>query len=273
MTDIEIIQQMEKILRIPLVKLEPGAIEKRATTYSDIKRGYAMDDTGVVTGLRLEGLYIKPVLELLSRLHGINRLHLESCWLKQSDIHFLQHRENLAFLNISINKGIHDFSFLRELKGLTSVDLRWNKLTDVSFLQELKGLTSVDLRMNKLTDVSVLRELKGLTSVDLRMNKLTDVSVLRELKGLTSVNLRFNKVTDLSFVSDLDHLTHLNIEGNPIKNPPPKIAKQGLKAIQDYFRSLKNCPEKKPNEDKILLVGDGVAGKTSLIKRLISKYL
>ncbi len=105
------------------------------------------------------------------------------------------------------------------------------------------------------------------------MNKLTDVSVLRELKGLTSVNLRFNKVTDLSFVSDLDHLTHLNIEGNPIKNPPPKIAKQGLKAIQDYFRSLKNCPEKKPNEDKILLVGDGVAGKTSLIKRLISKYL
>ena len=251
MTDIEIIQQMEKILRIPLVKLEPGAIEKRATTYSDIKRGYAMDDTGVVTGLRLEGLYIKPVLELLSRLHGINRLHLESCWLKQSDIHFLQHRENLAFLNISINKGIHDFSFLRELKGLTSVDLRWNKLTDVSFLQELKGLTSVDLRMNKLTDVSVLRE----------------------LKGLTSVNLRFNKVTDLSFVSDLDHLTHLNIEGNPIKNPPPKIAKQGLKAIQDYFRSLKNCPEKKPNEDKILLVGDGVAGKTSLIKRLISKYL
>jgi len=54
MTDIEIIRAMEKILQVPLPRLEPGYIEKY---FRYIKRGYSLDSTGAVAGLRLEYLF------------------------------------------------------------------------------------------------------------------------------------------------------------------------------------------------------------------------
>jgi len=308
MTDIEIIKKMEKILNEPLSPLEPGDIDREVG-----ERGYSLDEMGAVTGLNLYSLAIKPVLKYVGRLRRATQLNLCDCKLEQGDIAFLRGRGDLTYLNLSSNKGIKDFSFLRELKGLTSVDLAYNELTDVSFLRELKGLTLVSLWENNLTDVSFLRELKGLTSVNLGgnpgikdfsflrelkgltsvnlsnnnltdvsffrelkgltavylgFNNLTDVSFLRELKGLTSVGLWNNQLKDISFVADLDHLTHLDIDNNPVENPPPEIVKQGLGAIRDYFRSLKEKELCRLNEVKILLVGSGGAGKTSLLKRL-----
>jgi hypothetical protein len=175
MTGIEIIRAMEKILDVPLPRLEPGDIGKKRKYYRDFKRGYSLDSTGAVAGLRLEYLFIKPVLGYVDRLRRVTGLSIEGCRLEPGDIDFLRGRGDLTYLNIANNKGIKDFSFLRELKGLTSV-----------FLRELKGLTSVALGGNEgIKDFSFLRELKGLTSVDLSGNELTDVSFLRELKGLT----------------------------------------------------------------------------------------
>ncbi len=381
MTDNEIIKEMEKILQVPLVKLKPDDIEKKRIYSSDIKRGYSKDGTGMVTGLRLESLFIRPALEYIGRLHRVSRLNLNSSQLKPKDIPFLRQNKNITFLNISYNADLQDFSFLkelqeltsvdlnrnnlsdvsflrglkgltsvdlnrnnlsdvsflrelrgltsvdlswnnltdvsflrelrgltsvnlgynhltdvsflRELQGLTSVDLSWNNLTDVSFLRELRGLTSVDLSgnpqltdvsflrelrgltsvglsRNNLTDVSFLRELQGLTSVDLSWNSLTDVSFLRELQGLTSVALNRNNLTDVSFLADLDHLFDFDIKGNPTKNLPPEIVRQGVDAMKNYFQSLKKGAEKKLNEVKILIVGDGGAGKTSLANRLLT---
>jgi len=240
MTDIEIIKEMEKILKKPLSPLEPSDIHMGG------KNGYSLDAMGAITGLRLDSLAIKPVLEYVDRLRRVTQLNLYNCQFEQGDIFFLRGRGDLTYLNLNGNRGIKDFSFLRELKALTSVYLSSNELTDVSFLRELKGLTSVGLGGNNLTDVSFLRELKGLKMVYLWNNELKDIS----------------------FVADLDHLTNLVIDNNPIENPPPEIVKQGLGAIRDYFRSLKEKELCRLNEVKILLVGSGGAGKTSLLKRL-----
>jgi len=121
MTDIEIIRTMEKILQVPLPRLEPGDIEKY---YWNKKPGYSLDSTGAVAGLRLESLFIKPVLEYVNRLRRVTGLSIYGCQLEQGDIDFLCGRGDLTYLNIDYNPGIKDFSFLRELKGLTSVDLR-----------------------------------------------------------------------------------------------------------------------------------------------------
>ncbi len=58
--------------------------------------------------------------------------------------------------------------------------------------------------------------------------------------------------------------------GNPFENPPVEIVKNGREAVINYFKSLES--EQKPlNEVKILLVGEGGAGKTSLVKRLFEE--
>ena len=60
------------------------------------------------------------------------------------------------------------------------------------------------------------------------------------------------------------------LEGNPLENPPVEIVKQGREAVINYFKSLED--EKEPlNEVKVLLVGDGGAGKTSLVKRIFGE--
>jgi small GTP-binding protein len=57
---------------------------------------------------------------------------------------------------------------------------------------------------------------------------------------------------------------------NPFENPPVEIVKKGKGAVLNYFKSLEG--EKRPlNEVKVLLVGDGGAGKTSLVKRLVGE--
>ncbi|AKB24843.1 E3 ubiquitin-protein ligase SspH2 [Methanosarcina sp. MTP4] len=57
------------------------------------------------------------------------------------------------------------------------------------------------------------------------------------------------------------------LENNPFEIPPVEIIKQGREAVINYFKSLEG--EKEPlNEVKVLLVGEGGAGKTSLVKRI-----
>ncbi len=51
------------------------------------------------------------------------------------------------------------------------------------------------------------------------------------------------------------------------ETPPPEILRQGGRALRAYFRSLESTT-KPVNEVKLLLVGDGAAGKTSLVKKL-----
>jgi hypothetical protein len=60
------------------------------------------------------------------------------------------------------------------------------------------------------------------------------------------------------------------LEDNPLESPPVEIIKKGNEAIRQYFKSLEG--EKQAlNEVKVLLVGDGAAGKTSLVKRLLDQ--
>lgn len=62
----------------------------------------------------------------------------------------------------------------------------------------------------------------------------------------------------------------LILEGNPLRSPPPEIVERGLEAMRAYFASIESG-SRPLNEAKILLVGDGGAGKTSLVRRLLGK--
>ena len=54
----------------------------------------------------------------------------------------------------------------------------------------------------------------------------------------------------------------------PLTNPPPEIVKQGNEAILNYFREREVSGVDHLYEAKMLILGEGGAGKTSLLRRL-----
>ena len=213
-----------------------------------------------------------------------------------TNISFLQDLKQLTSLDL-YNNQITDISFLQDLKQLTSLDLSGNQITDISFLQNLKQLTSLDLYNNQITNISFLQDLKQLTSLNLSGNQITDISFLQDLKQLTSLDLYNNQITDLpEGFFDLKYLYHLDlhnnkiqhlptppvgmpvkwesyqdgvcVEDNPLEYPPADIVRQGPKAVRDYYKSVASGETVELNEVKVILVGEGMSGKTSLLKQL-----
>jgi internalin A len=62
----------------------------------------------------------------------------------------------------------------------------------------------------------------------------------------------------------------LDLRGNPLEEPPIEVVAKGRDSVARYFQFL-GGDRKSVNEAKLLLVGDGGAGKTSLMKQLLER--
>ncbi|MFC2145968.1 COR domain-containing protein [Acidobacteriota bacterium] len=246
--DLELLKQLEKEIGIKLMQVPL----ERITTETLI--GFAADDNGHVKGLSLCDLRLTRVPELLTKFQQ----------LEQLDLYKTQ---------------ISDVSSLKELKWLTMLVLESNQISDISSIKELKELTELNLGNNQISDIACLKELKRLTTLYLQRNQISDISSLKELRNLKYLDLRDNKISQLpaEFLNlgmeikwEWEGKDGIFLVGNPLEEPPVEIIKQGDEAILQYFKSL--AGEKQAlNEVKVLIVGEGAAGKTSLLKRLLGQ--
>ena len=69
-------------------------------------------------------------------------------------------------------------------------------------------------------------------------------------------------------MADLANLQDLYIGNSPIVNPPEAIVEEGIEAIQRYFKEVERTHLKPVNEARLLLVGEGESGKTTLKEKL-----
>ncbi|MCS3685284.1 leucine-rich repeat domain-containing protein [Salinibacter ruber] len=199
------------------------------------------------------------------------------------DIGPLEGLTDLTRLNLGGNQ-IADVKPLGDLTNLTRLNLGGNQITDVRPLGDLTDLMSLNLRANKIVDVGPLEGLTDLTILYLGGNQITDIGPLLSLTDFDLLDLRENEISHLSdrwFEATLDlkweskfpggiAVDGIYLEGNPLEYPPPEILKEGEDAIHSYRASL--AGERHPlNEVRMLLVGDGAAGKTSLMKRLLGE--
>ncbi|MCP4600121.1 MAG: TIR domain-containing protein [Proteobacteria bacterium] len=164
---------------------------------------------------------------------------------------------------------------IANLTSLRSLDLWNNSLTDISALRNLKRLQSLDLGSNNLTDISALRNLTQLQKLDLSSNKLTDISILKELPGLQVVCLNHNQLSHIpDWLAEAPQLLKLYLFGNPLENVPPELLgeDEASSVFLPYMRSFLQqlavgrdilC------EAKLLIVGEGEAGKTSLCRKIL----
>jgi len=176
---------------------------------------------------------------------------------------------------------------ISQLAGLTSVRFMGNRLTRLPpEIGQLVALTSLVLSANQLTTLPPeIGRLTGLASLDLSGNRLTTLPPeIGRLTGLTSLDLRGNRLTTLPpEIGQLTNLTTLLLHKNPGLGIPVEVLgpeqdefgpreymreqKSPSEILASYFRIAGEAGESL-GECKLIVVGRGQAGKTSLIKRL-----
>ncbi len=224
-----------------------------------------------LSSLDLLGNHLTSLPAELTRLTNLTRLSLSFNQLTSLPAE-LSRLTNLTSLNLSANQLTSLPAELTRLTNLNSLDLSFNQLT--SLPTELKGLTNLtrlDLHGNRLTSLQAeITELTNLTSLDLSANQLTSLPAeVTQLSNLTSLGLGGNQLTSLpAEFTRLKNLTFLELRGNQLPLSPETLRNpRDVKAIFAALAGLETG--ERLNEAKLLVVGDGKVGKSSVVERVI----
>jgi len=181
---------------------------------------------------------------------------------------------NLTSLDLNSNQLTQLPAEVGKLTNLTSLDLRSNQLTQLpAEVGKLTNLTKLNLRSNQLTQLPAeVAQLTNLTSLDLSSNQLTQLPAeVAQLTNFTSLYLSYNQLTQLpDVVTQLTNLTTLDLRKNPLPIPPEILEKTHEPAtILNFYIEYLTNQKRALNEAKLLIVGQGSVGKTSLVNRLL----
>jgi internalin A len=247
-----------------------------------------------LTTLYLSENQLKSIPAELSQLTNLTELRLDNNQLTSVPVE-IGKLTNLNFLDLSRNRLTSIPSELGKLTNLKDLYLSYNQLTSIP--AELGNLTCLRifwLLHNQLTNIPPeMGKLKNLISLHLSNNQLRSIpKELGELINLRELGLHVNQLKNIpAELSKLKHLEQLDLYGNQLisipielgnltkiealtlvgnevlRSPPPEILKQGTKAILAYLRGqLKEG--KRQWVSKLLVVGEGGVGKTSLLRAL-----
>ncbi len=183
----------------------------------------------------------------------------------------LQDLNNLRRLNVDNNLLDTLPDWLKKLTHLIRIDADNNKFdTFPAQLLELNDLEELFLNGNNLTTLpESIHSLQSLHTLQIRMNNLKSLpSSLGHITSLRELLLDSNQLQSIpESLTRLDSLATLLLDENPL-NPELEAAyKQGLDAVFEYLRS-KQTESTQLNEAKLVLVGEGEVGKSSLLRAL-----
>lgn len=165
--------------------------------------------------------------------------------------------------------GIEDLSPLASLVNLEILDISDNHIADLRPLRELVRLEMLIAWAIDITSLDGLEKLKSLRELDLAWAKVTDVSLLAGHARLQTIDLSRSYLTDLSpLIGLMRRGCGIYVTDCPLTSPPVEIAEQGTPAILNYFAEREAGDVDHLYEAKLLILGEGGAGKTTLVRRL-----
>ncbi|MFM5998233.1 MAG: COR domain-containing protein, partial [Dolichospermum sp.] len=185
---------------------------------------------------------------------------------------------NLRELDLSYNQLTTLPEAIAQLSNLSRLDLSNNQLTTLpEAIAQLSNLRELYLSDNQLTTLpEAIAQLSNLRELHLRNNQLTTLpEAIAQLSNLSELYLSDNQLTTLpEAIKQLSQLEKLDLRGNQL-NIPAEILGSSWNSlgkpseILTYYFSVQTEERQPLNEAKVLLVGQGTVGKTSLVKRLI----
>jgi internalin A len=284
--------------RLGLTEL-PGAIWKLTHLRGLILEGNSLTTLPETIGelaaleiLHLDANRLTTLPKAMGRLTHLRTLFLFDNPL--DDFSGLDRLSRLADLGISVPAGTTLPTSIRELRKLTYLGVAGDVELPI-WLKELSDLRGLYIGEHRSTPLpEVVGELTNLQNLYLHDNSIAVVpDWIAHLRNLEHLDLSENQLLTLpDWIGDLHKLRHLDLESNALTSIPSSLARltelqvlaltrnpltpalqsaraQGLDALKAYLRSLDNAEPL--YEAKLVLVGEGNVGKTTLLKALSGK--
>jgi Leucine-rich repeat (LRR) protein len=226
-----------------------------------------------LSSLDLSSNQLSELPDSITRLQNLSLLSLSSSQLSELP-DSITRLQNLSQLDLSDNQlsGLPDS--ITRLQNLSQLNLSSNQLIElpdsISLLQNLSLLYLANNKLSELPDS--IGNLQNLSQLDLNSNQLSELpDSISLLQNLSQLDLRENQLSELpDSISLLQNLSILYLRNNPLINPPPEIANQGIEAIHEYFRERAEEGEDTLYEAKLIIIGEGGAGKTTLARKILN---
>ncbi|MDZ7955185.1 leucine-rich repeat domain-containing protein, partial [Nostoc sp. DedQUE09] len=233
-----------------------------------------------LTSLHLSGDQITEIPEAIANLTNLTELNLSYNQITEIP-EVITNLTNLTELYLGDNQITQIPEAIANLTNLTELNLSYNKITQIpEAIAKLTNLTQLHLSYNEITQIpEAIAKLTNLTQLHLSDNQITQIpEAIANLTNLTQLHLSYNKITQIpEVIESLLKLETLDLRGNPLPISPEILGSSddvgSVKDIFNYLRLLRSGEVRPLNEAKLLLIGQGSVGKTSLIERLIhNKY-
>jgi Leucine-rich repeat (LRR) protein len=161
-----------------------------------------------------------------------------------------------------------------DLIQLVELNLNGNSFSNIPIcIRQIKSLRYLYLNSNLLVTLpDWIGELTLLSNLQVFHNHLEQLpNSIGNLNNLRSLILGImngdNNLTDLpTSLAQLENLEEIRLEGNPLNTALKSAYDAGLDELKAYLRSLENAEPL--YEAKLVLVGEGNVGKTTLLKAL-----
>jgi hypothetical protein len=216
----------------------------------------------------------------LRGLTGLTSLNLNECEAV-CDLEPLRGLTGLTDLDLSWCEAVRDLEPLRGLTGLTSLDLTGCKgVCELEPLRGLTGLRSLNLAgCRAVCELEPLRGLTGLTDLDLSYcNGVSELEPLRGLTCLDSLNLagctRVRKFTSIQEL--MDNLERLILFDCHFDDLPAHLCGEQrdenvAELVRRHYAAQDSQGGGQDAECKLLVLGNGGAGKTSLVRLILGE--
>ncbi|UXE59960.1 MAG: leucine-rich repeat domain-containing protein [Woronichinia naegeliana WA131] len=222
---------------------------------------------------------IVEISDAIAQLQRLKVLYLHNNQIvKIPDVIFQLQRLKVLYLHN--NQIVEIPNVIFQLQCLKVLYLSRNQIVEIpDAIAQLQNLTSLYLFRNQIVEIpDAIAQLQNLTILNLHNNQIVEIpDAIAQLQNLTRLDLSRNQIVEIpDEIQKLTKLKKLDLRRNYLSIPPEILGPLRLDKdpapvaeILNYLRQLRQNTVRPLHEAKVLLVGQGSVGKTSLKKQLI----